>query len=179
MARSQGAEVIDFNADHPVEKVLELTAGIGVDRAVDAVGVDSMQPHPGPASGQSRARSEAYKTGSEGGRSQNEPTRRELAYRRCSIAGARMGSRRFGEGRHAVDHRGLSEHDAIFSGRRGHDEKSNHQHGKLQPPQVSAETDRNGGEQRDSSDTRADTSGAAHVGDRSLPGIRSPEGGLD
>jgi threonine dehydrogenase-like Zn-dependent dehydrogenase len=48
MARAQGAEVIDFNVDDPVEKILELTDGIGVDRAIDAVGVDANHPHRGP-----------------------------------------------------------------------------------------------------------------------------------
>ncbi len=49
MARSQGAETIDFNAEHPVEALRRLTAGIGVDRAIDAVGVDASQPTSGPA----------------------------------------------------------------------------------------------------------------------------------
>ncbi len=41
MARDQGAEVIDFVHEDPVEMVRELTGGIGVDRAIDAVGVDA------------------------------------------------------------------------------------------------------------------------------------------
>ena len=41
MARAQGAEVIDFEEDDPVEALLELTGGVGVDRAIDAVGVDA------------------------------------------------------------------------------------------------------------------------------------------
>lgn len=48
MARAQGAEAIDFNADDPVETILELTGGIGVDRTIDAVGVDANRPHSGP-----------------------------------------------------------------------------------------------------------------------------------
>lgn len=48
-ARAQGAEVIDFNAEDPVEVVRSLTGGIGVDRAIDAVGVDAMRPHHGAA----------------------------------------------------------------------------------------------------------------------------------
>jgi threonine dehydrogenase-like Zn-dependent dehydrogenase len=39
MARKQGAEVIDFSAEDPVQVIRELTAGIGADRAIDAVGV--------------------------------------------------------------------------------------------------------------------------------------------
>jgi threonine dehydrogenase-like Zn-dependent dehydrogenase len=49
MARAQGAEVIDFNADDPVATIRELTGGIGTDRAIDAVGVDAMSPRHGPA----------------------------------------------------------------------------------------------------------------------------------
>ncbi|MEA5519334.1 zinc-dependent alcohol dehydrogenase [Limnoraphis robusta] len=49
MARAQGAEVIDFNAEDPVEAIRRLTGGIGVDRAIDAVGVDSKRPESGPA----------------------------------------------------------------------------------------------------------------------------------
>jgi threonine dehydrogenase-like Zn-dependent dehydrogenase len=49
MAKKQGAETIDFNAEDPVQTLRELTGGIGVDRAVDAVGVDAVAPHSGPA----------------------------------------------------------------------------------------------------------------------------------
>ncbi|WP_009633500.1 zinc-dependent alcohol dehydrogenase [Synechocystis sp. PCC 7509] len=52
MARELGAEVIDFNAEDPVETIQSLTGGIGVDRAIDAVGVDASQPHQGPAAKQ-------------------------------------------------------------------------------------------------------------------------------
>lgn len=49
MARAQGAEVIDFDAEHPVKTLQRLTGGIGVDRAIDAVGVDAEHAHAGPA----------------------------------------------------------------------------------------------------------------------------------
>jgi len=49
MARAQGAEVVSFNDEDPVEVLHELTGGIGVDRAIDAVGVDSERPERGPA----------------------------------------------------------------------------------------------------------------------------------
>lgn len=45
IARLQGAEVIDFNQDDPVEKLRQLTGGIGPDCAIDAVGVDAECPH--------------------------------------------------------------------------------------------------------------------------------------
>ncbi|MFC7795588.1 zinc-dependent alcohol dehydrogenase [Streptomyces cinereoruber] len=50
MARGQHAETVDFNAEDPVEVVRELTGGIGVDRVIDAVGVDAQKPSHGPAS---------------------------------------------------------------------------------------------------------------------------------
>lgn len=49
MARAQGAEVIDYNRDDPTQVLKDLTGGIGVDRAVDAVGVDANAPSSGPA----------------------------------------------------------------------------------------------------------------------------------
>jgi threonine dehydrogenase-like Zn-dependent dehydrogenase len=55
MARSQGAEAIDFNADDPVQALKDLTNGIGPDRAIDAVGVDAERAHAGPARKQSDA----------------------------------------------------------------------------------------------------------------------------
>ena len=45
MARQQGAEVINFDKEDAVATLRRLTAGIGVDRAIDAVGVDAEQPH--------------------------------------------------------------------------------------------------------------------------------------
>ena len=53
-ARNLGAEVINFDAENPVEAILRLTGGIGVDRAIDAVGVDSMHAHHGPAAKEAR-----------------------------------------------------------------------------------------------------------------------------
>src|SRR5438270_2331267 len=55
MARSQGAEAIDFNADDPIKAIKELTGGIGADRVIDAVGVDANFPHHGPAARKMRA----------------------------------------------------------------------------------------------------------------------------
>ena len=49
MARAQGAEVIDFSEEDPVETLKSLTGGIGPDRAIDAVGMDAERPHAGPA----------------------------------------------------------------------------------------------------------------------------------
>lgn len=62
IARAAGAEVIDFEADDPVETLLRLTGGIGVDRAIDAVGVDACHAHGGPASRAARENEERFIT---------------------------------------------------------------------------------------------------------------------
>ncbi|MEU5719341.1 zinc-binding dehydrogenase [Streptomyces sp. NPDC020403] len=49
LARRQHAETVDFNAEDPVETVVDMTGGIGVDRVIDAVGVDAERPKSGPA----------------------------------------------------------------------------------------------------------------------------------
>ena len=51
-ARRRGGEAVDFNTEDPVEVVQELTGGIGVDRVVEAVGVDAERPKRGPAAAQ-------------------------------------------------------------------------------------------------------------------------------
>jgi threonine dehydrogenase-like Zn-dependent dehydrogenase len=60
MARAQGAEVIDFNADDPVATIRELTGGIGADRVIDAVGVDAEHPHRGPAAKQAKQQEKQF-----------------------------------------------------------------------------------------------------------------------
>ncbi len=42
MARKQNAETVDFGAEDPVATIRQLTGGIGVDRVIDAVGIDAM-----------------------------------------------------------------------------------------------------------------------------------------
>ncbi|HKX13273.1 MAG TPA: zinc-dependent alcohol dehydrogenase [bacterium] len=54
MARQLGAEVIDFNKEDPTKAILALTGDIGVDSAIDAVGVDAEPAEKGPASIESR-----------------------------------------------------------------------------------------------------------------------------
>lgn len=49
MASDQGAETINFDREDPVDALKGFTAGIGVDRAIDAVGVDATHAHSGPA----------------------------------------------------------------------------------------------------------------------------------
>ncbi|WP_437994431.1 zinc-dependent alcohol dehydrogenase [Sorangium sp. So ce145] len=60
MAREQGAETVDFSAEDPIEAILRLTGGIGVDRAIDAVGVDAERPHEGPAHKEAKQQAKAF-----------------------------------------------------------------------------------------------------------------------
>jgi threonine dehydrogenase-like Zn-dependent dehydrogenase len=61
MARRQGAEVIDFDQEDPVKTILELTGGVGVDCAIDAVGVDAQCPHHGPAAAEAAKKKEQFR----------------------------------------------------------------------------------------------------------------------
>lgn len=60
LAKTQGAEVINFEKEDPVETLRKLTNGIGVDRAIDAVGVDANHAHEGPAAKASKAMAEQF-----------------------------------------------------------------------------------------------------------------------
>ena len=48
-ARELGAEPVNFDEVEPVAFLKEATKGVGVLRAIDAVGVDAVRPHDGPA----------------------------------------------------------------------------------------------------------------------------------
>lgn len=60
MAKAQGAEVINFDYEDPVEVVRELTGGIGVDRVIDAVGVDAEAARSGPAADEARTKADRH-----------------------------------------------------------------------------------------------------------------------
>ncbi len=53
MGRRQGAECVDFDAEDPVETILQMTGGIGVDSAIDAVGIDAEHALAGSPAGPS------------------------------------------------------------------------------------------------------------------------------
>ncbi|WP_026923809.1 zinc-dependent alcohol dehydrogenase [Glycomyces arizonensis] len=59
-AREQNVEPIDFNDEDPVAVVKELTGGIGVDRVIEAVGVDAQRPKTGPAAEQAQQMAERF-----------------------------------------------------------------------------------------------------------------------
>jgi threonine dehydrogenase-like Zn-dependent dehydrogenase len=61
MARAQGAEVIDFSREDPIETIKRLTGGIGVDRAVDAVGVEAETAKTGPAAEQANEQKSEFR----------------------------------------------------------------------------------------------------------------------
>lgn len=60
MARRQGAETVNFEREDPVRTILELTDGIGVDRAIDAVGIDAVHAHSGPAAKQAEKKTAEF-----------------------------------------------------------------------------------------------------------------------
>jgi threonine dehydrogenase-like Zn-dependent dehydrogenase len=60
MARRQGAFTVDFSKEDPVETIKTLTGGIGADRAIDAVGVDSQHAHGGPAAKEAEEKKEKF-----------------------------------------------------------------------------------------------------------------------
>lgn len=61
IACRQGAEIIDYDKEDPVEALKHLTGGIGVDRAIDAVGVDACCAHRGPAAQAAKQQQKQFK----------------------------------------------------------------------------------------------------------------------
>jgi threonine dehydrogenase-like Zn-dependent dehydrogenase len=61
MARDQGAECINFEEEDPVQALKGFTAGIGVDRVIDCVGVDANRPHRGPAAAKGLLKSPRFR----------------------------------------------------------------------------------------------------------------------
>jgi threonine dehydrogenase-like Zn-dependent dehydrogenase len=62
MARAQHAEVVDFNAEDPVQTIVDITGGVGVDRVIEAVGVDAERPAEGPAAAQAEEKADQFDT---------------------------------------------------------------------------------------------------------------------
>ena len=60
MARRQGAFTVDFEAEDPIETIKALTGGVGVDRVIDAVGIDAMHAHHGPAAKPAQAQEASF-----------------------------------------------------------------------------------------------------------------------
>ncbi len=61
MARRQGAFTINFEAEDPVQMLKTFTGGHGIDRVIDAVGVDAMHAHHGPAAKEAAAQEAGFR----------------------------------------------------------------------------------------------------------------------
>lgn len=61
MAQALGAEIVNFENEDPVQEIKDLTGGIGVDRVIDAVGVDAQHAHGGPAEAKAKEKSKRFK----------------------------------------------------------------------------------------------------------------------
>ena len=59
-ARFQGAEIINFDAEDPVEALQKLTGNLGVDVVIDAVGVDAQHADHGPAAEKAAEEAETF-----------------------------------------------------------------------------------------------------------------------
>lgn len=62
MARKLGAEVVNFSKEDPVETIVKMTGGIGVDHVIDAVGVDAQHAHGGPAQDEAEEKADKFGT---------------------------------------------------------------------------------------------------------------------
>jgi threonine dehydrogenase-like Zn-dependent dehydrogenase len=60
VAQKLGAEAINFEKEHPVEVLKDLTGGSGPDRVIDAVGIDAVRPHSGPAAKESKQHAKEF-----------------------------------------------------------------------------------------------------------------------
>jgi len=61
MARRQGAFTVNFEQEDPDATIKKLTGGIGVDRVIDAVGVDAMHAHHEPPAEKAVQQAESFK----------------------------------------------------------------------------------------------------------------------
>ncbi len=143
MARDLGAEVIDYNAEDPIEVIRELTGGIGVDRVIDAVGVDANAPDSGPAAKKAQQEAQQFqqqlqqiapKTNPQNGNWHpgNAPSQAlEWAVQALAKAGPslRVGSSGISQSWYTLDYWRLSTKPQFLSHRQGDEQKSHNQHG--------------------------------------------------
>ncbi len=59
-ARYQGAEIINFDEEDPVQALQQLTGNMGVDVVIDAVGVDAQHADHGPAAEQAQQEAQTF-----------------------------------------------------------------------------------------------------------------------
>jgi threonine dehydrogenase-like Zn-dependent dehydrogenase len=127
-AQALGAEVVNFNEVDQVEAIMELTLGIGPDRAIDAVGVDAESPRsPLPPR---RARRTIDTVRSCGISPQDERAERAVEAWRRADAGLLLGGRQPGQGGDARHHRGLPVDRQVLPDRHGDEQKPHDQDGE-------------------------------------------------
>jgi threonine dehydrogenase-like Zn-dependent dehydrogenase len=123
MAREQGAEVVNFDEEDPIDAVRELTGGIGPDRVIDAVGVDAEHVHAGPGADRTETPEEEFAQEIE----QTAPEHKDEH-------GAALGRAERGQGGHDRHHRRLPADRAGVPDRRGDEQEPGDPRGELQPP---------------------------------------------
>jgi threonine dehydrogenase-like Zn-dependent dehydrogenase len=141
-ALEQNAEIIDFNAEAPVDVILELTRGAGVDAVIDAVGIDAQRPKSGPAAAQAEEQASEFEEAQQ--QVAPEPGRPVGAWRRPDARVA-VGRGVGGQGRPDRHHRRLLAAAHPLSDRRGDEQEPDREDGQLQPPRCDAALDRPGG----------------------------------
>ena len=166
-ARDNGAEIINFEQENAVDTIMELTGGIGTDRAIDAVGVDAMHPHSTPATAiseqqQQQFDEEVQEIAPE--RFAGEKEGKQLASGRCAVAGPAMGGAVHRQGRDDRDHRCLSGEHAVLPHRPGDEQEPHDPHGQLPASPVHSGADGNRLRRR-----RSSRSGSSPRNSRSPP----------
>ena len=137
MARAQGAEVIDFNQEDPIAAIKDLTDGIGVDRVIDAVGVDANMPHSGPAA---KLAAKKHAKEKEKVAPDANPKNGNWEPGDACIDRSKLGRRGGGQGRYDFD-RWCLWRTRFVSDRRRHGEEPHADDGELQSPAVPAASD--------------------------------------
>lgn len=178
MARGQGAEAINFDEEHPVLAIRELTGAIGVDRAIDAVGVDADHAERGPAAKTAKLSMKQYRKQLDEIAPKTNPKNGNWRPGARAIAGAGVGSAVAREGGHAVHHRRVPLKGEVVPDWNGHEPEPDRAHGQLQSPEVSAKAGGVGAQRSHQPGEHPDTGRAARVGARCLQSVRRPPGGL-
>lgn len=127
MARAQGAEVIEFNAEDPVEIIQQLTGGIKVARASDVVAVDANRPHSVPAAQQ--AQQAKFQQEVQQVAPQANPQGDNWHLGDARFPCFNLGGSGFGESRNPVNHWRLSPNPQVFPHWDGDEQEPDTQHG--------------------------------------------------
>jgi threonine dehydrogenase-like Zn-dependent dehydrogenase len=179
MAREQGAQVINFDNEDPVDVIRSLTGGIGVDSAVDAVGVDAVHAPEGPAAAQTEEQKHSFEE--EGkkiaphanprGANWHPGDAPSQALQWAVQALAKAGT---------LSIIGVyPPTDSFFPIGNGNEQEPHDTDGQLQPPQVRAATGRDGPHRSDRSGENPDSVRIHDQRDRRVQGLRRTPARLD